>query len=420
MNVNKIYLCIDLKTFYASVECVERNLDPFQTHLVVADPSRGKGALCLAVSPRMKQLGVRNRCRLFEIPKDIQYEIALPRMNLYMEYSAHIYSIYLQYVSHDDIHVYSIDECFIDVTPYLHLYQLTAEQLAKKIINDVYQQTGITATVGIGTNLYLAKIALDITAKHVKDNIGYLDEELYQRTLWYHTPLTDFWQIGKGIQKRLSHHGIYDMYDIAHCDENILYQEFGVNAEYLIDHAWGFEPTTIADIKKYEPQSHSVSNSQILFEDYCYKDALLVLKEMVELNVLTLIERHLVCDCIALYVGYSKDVRKATGGQRKLTTRTNSLKILMNEFIDLFQQKTSHDDPIRQISLSFGNVVDEKYESYDLFTDYESLAKEKRLQQAFIEIQHKYGKNAVLKGMNYFDKATTRKRNLLVGGHNAQ
>ena len=268
MEMNRTYLCIDLKSFYASVECVERGLDPFKYNLVVADPSRGNGAICLAVSPALKNKGVKNRCRIFEIPKNIHYITALPRMKLYIKYSADIYEIYLKYVSKDDIHIYSVDECFLDITKYLNMYHMTSFELARMIIKDVYNTTGITATAGIGTNLYLTKVALDITAKHVKDNIGYLDEDKYKEELWHHTPLTDFWQIGRGINKRLSKLGINDMYDIAMSDEFVLYKEFGINAKYLIDHSKGIEPCTIKDIKSYKPKSNSISNTQILFEDY--------------------------------------------------------------------------------------------------------------------------------------------------------
>ena len=418
--MSSVYLCIDLKTFFASVECVERGLDPFKTNLVVADKSRGNGALCLAISPKMKAMGIKNTCRVFEIPKGVEYITAKPRMNKYIEYSANIYSIYLKYVSSDDIHVYSIDECFLDITPYINLYHKKPKEIAQMILDDIYETTGITATVGIGTNLYLTKIALDIMAKHSKDNMGVLTEELFKKYLWHHQPLTDFWHIGVGIASHLQRLGINDMYALAHYNRDVLYKEFGINAEYIIDHAWGREPTTIADIKKYKPSSNSISNSQVLFEDYEYKDALLVVKEMVELNVLKLVDNHLVTDNISLYVGYSKNVIRGTGGQRKITTRTNSLKILMREFIELFEQKTNKNYPIRQIAISFQNVLDENYETYDLFSNFEELEEEKRLQEAIIEIKKKYGKNAVLKGMNKLDKATTEKRNTLVGGHNAE
>ena len=268
--MQKIYMCIDLKTFYASVECVERGLDPFNTNLVVADQNRGKGTICLAVSPKMKMLGVKNRCRIYEIPPTIKYIIAMPRMKKYIEYSANIYEIYLKYFSKEDIHVYSIDEAFMDASKYLKLYKSTHIELAKKIIKDIFKSYGITATAGIGTNMYLAKIALDITAKHNPNNIGYLDEEKYKKELWHHKPLTDFWQIGKGIERRLNKMRIFDMYDIANADPKKIYKEFGINAEYLIDHSFGKESCTIADIKSYKPKCNSISNSQVLFEDYSF------------------------------------------------------------------------------------------------------------------------------------------------------
>lgn len=416
----KAYLCIDLKTFFASVECVERKLDPFAVNLVVADPSRGKGALCLAVSPKMKEQGVHNRCRIFEIPDNISYITAMPRMNLYMQYSADIYGIYLKYISREDIHVYSIDEAFLDVSEYLQMYSVSAKELARMILQDIYTTTGITATVGIGTNLYLAKIALDITAKHAKDNMGILDEQLYRETLWHHKPVSDFWQVGRGISKRLEKYSVADMYDIAHMDERILYREFGVNAEYLIDHAWGREPTTIKEIKAYKSKSNSLSNSQILFEDYNYEEALLVLKEMVELNVQNLVEFHRVTDHIGLYIGYSARNVKATGGSRKLSNVTNSYAYLRNAFIKLYRETVNRQELVHMLSISFGNVVDEMYETYDLFTDFNALEKEKKLQLTLLNIKHKFGKNAVIKGMNLLNKATAISRNKLVGGHNAE
>ena len=409
----KAYLCIDLKTFFASVECVERKLDPFAVNLVVADPSRGKGALCLAVSPKMKEQGVHNRCRIFEIPDNISYITAMPRMNLYMQYSADIYGIYLKYISREDIHVYSIDEAFLDVSEYLQMYSVSAKELARMILQDIYTTTGITATVGIGTNLYLAKIALDITAKHAKDNMGVLDEQLYRETLWHHKPVSDFWQVGRGISKRLEKYSVADMYDIAHMDERILYREFGV-------HAWGREPTTIKEIKAYKSKSNSLSNSQILFEDYNYEEALLVLKEMVELNVQNLVESHRVTDHIGLYIGYSARNVKATGGSRKLSNVTNSYAYLRNAFIELYRETVNRQELVHMLSISFGNVVDEMYETYDLFTDFNALEKEKKLQLTLLNIKHKFGKNAVIKGMNLLNKATAISRNKLVGGHNAE
>lgn len=316
--------------------------------------------------------------------------------------------------------MYSIDEAFLDVSEYLQMYSVSAKELARMILQDIYTTTGITATVGIGTNLYLAKIALDITAKHAKDNMGILDEQLYRETLWHHKPVSDFWQVGRGISKRLEKYSVADMYDIAHMDERILYREFGVNAEYLIDHAWGREPTTIKEIKAYKSKSNSLSNSQILFEDYNYEEALLVLKEMVELNVQNLVESHRVTDHIGLYIGYSARNVKATGGSRKLSNVTNSYAYLRNAFIELYRETVNRQELVHMLSISFGNVVDEMYETYDLFTDFNALEKEKKLQLTLLNIKHKFGKNAVIKGMNLLNKATAISRNKLVGGHNAE
>lgn len=416
---NKIYLCIDLKSFYASVECVERGLDPFKINLVVADPTRGGGAITLAATPAIKKLGVPSRGRIYDIPKNIEYITAPPRMTLYMQYAATIYSIFLKFISSEDIHVYSIDESFLDITSYMSLYNTTPKQLAKMILDKIYDQTGITATVGIGTNLFLAKVALDITAKHAKDCIGYLDEDLFKQLIWHHQPITDIWMIGPGTANRLAMLGIKDLYGVAHYNEKILYKLFGINTEYLIDHAWGREPTEISDIKAYRPSSNSISNSQILFEDYNYKDAYLIMKEMVESNVLQLTEKHLVTNHISLYVGYSKNCIKPSRGSRKITNTTNSYRILLEEFKLLYRKIINPNYPIRQIGISFGNVKDEIYEQFDLFADQEDIEKEKRVQEALVHIRNKYGKNAVLKGMNFYEKATQRKRNGLVGGHNA-
>lgn len=416
---NKIYLCIDLKSFYASVECVERGLDPFKINLVVADPTRGGGAITLAATPAIKKLGVPSRGRIYEIPKNIEYITAPPRMTLYMQYSATIYSIFLKFISSEDIHVYSIDESFLDITSYMSLYNTTPKQLAKMILDEIYDQTGITATVGIGTNLFLAKVALDITAKHAKDCMGYLDEDLFKQLIWHHQPITDIWMIGPGTANRLAILGIKDLYGVAHYNEKILYKLFGINAEYLIDHSWGREPTEISDIKAYKPSSNSISNSQILFEDYNYKDAYLIMKEMVESNVLQLTEKHLVTNHISLFIGYSKNCIKPSRGSRKITNTTNSYRILLEEFKLLYKKIINPNYPIRQIGISFSNVKDEIYEQFDLFADQEDIEKEKRVQEALVHIRNKYGKNAVLKGMNFYEKATQRKRNGLVGGHNA-
>lgn len=418
--MEKVYLCIDLKCFFASVECVARGLNPFETDLVVADPSRGNGAICLAISPSLKAKGVKNRCRIFEIPKNIDYITALPRMKLYIKYSADIYGIYLKYVSAEDIVVYSIDECFLDVTSYLKMYKLTAKELAKKIIDDVYATLNICATVGIGTNLFLAKVALDITAKHTSDHMGYLDEDEFKKQIWHHKPITDIWNIGRGIAKRLEKYNCYDLYDVAHMDEKVLYKEFGVNAEFLIDHSKGIEPTTIKDIHNYKAKSNSMSNNQILFEDYKYDDAFLVLKEMVEMNVLELVDKHLVTNCISLFVGYSKDVIKPTGVSMTLDEYTSSYAKLNEYFIRLFKNNVDKYHMIRRIGIGFNNVIDEKYATINLFTDVKKEEKERKMQEAIIEIKKKYGKNSILKAMNLQEKATARKRNKLVGGHNGE
>lgn len=413
------YLCIDLKTFYASVECVERKLDPFSTNLVVADETRGKGTICLAVSPKMKMLGVKNRCRLYEIPPNIKYIMAKPRMKKYIEYSANIYAIYLKYLAKDDIYVYSIDEAFLDVTNYLKLYKMNEIELAKTILKDIYNTYGLTATVGIGTNLYLAKVALDIMSKHTPTNIGYLDEELYKRKLWHHKPLTDFWQIGRGIEARLNKKRIYDMYDIAHTNPQILYKEFGVNAEFLIDHSWGKETCTIKDIKNYKTKNLSISNSQVLFEDYSFENARLVLKEMVELNSIKLVEKNLITDKIGLYIGYSKNIINSTGGSMKLTNYTNTYSDLMAYFLKLYDSTTNKTVPIRRIGVSFNRLVSDEAQQLSLFENQEKITKERKIELAISNIKQKLGKNAIVRGMDLENGATTILRNKLIGGHNA-
>lgn len=417
--MDRAIICIDLKTFYASVECVERNLDPFSTNLVVADPDRGRGTVCLAVSPRMKMLGVKNRCRVFEIPANIKYIMAKPRMSKYIEYAANIYAIYLKYVSKEDIHVYSIDEVFIDITEYLSIYNMNALEIARTIIKEIYDTYGITATAGIGTNLYLAKIALDIMSKHSVTNIAWLDEEKYKQELWHHKPLTDFWQIGRGISNRLNKMHIYDMYDLAHYDSKKLYKEFGINAELIIDHAWGRESCTIADIKAYEPQTHSISTNQVLFEDYTWDKARLVLKEMVELKSIELVEKGVVTDTIKLYVGYSKSVIKSTGGTMKLSLKTNTYTELVKGFLKLYDKTTNPNYPIRRIGICFEKIQSEEYVQLDLFVDREKLEKERKVEYTIGNIKRQMGNNAILKGINYEEGATTKLRNKLIGGHNA-
>ena len=418
--MDKVYICIDLKTFFASVECVERGLDPFKTKLVVADEERGNGTICLAVSPLMKQLGVKNRCRLFEIPKNMEYIIAKPRMKKYIEYAANIYAIYLKYIDKNDIHVYSIDESFIDVTKYLKLYKKDVYELAKMLVDDVYNTYGITATVGIGPNLFLAKVALDISAKHISSNIAYLDAEKYKQSLWNHTPLTDFWHIGRGTQNRLAKYNIYTMQGISECDPKILYKEFGINAEILIDHANGIEPTTISEIKKYKRKSNCLTYGQVLFEDYSYNEALLVLKEMVELACLDLVDKHLVTNNLSLVIGYSNEHEKYLGVSKKILETTNSYKIINEYFVDLFKQNVNKTKLIRRINVSLNNVVDEIYQTHTLFEDPLQQQKEKNLQEAILSIKKKYGKSSIIKGMNLEEKATTLSRNKLIGGHNEE
>lgn len=415
--MEKIYFCIDLKSFYASVECVDRNLDPFKTNLVVADPSRGNGAICLAVSPAMKKLGVKNRCRIYEIPKNIKYIVATPRMKKYMDYSSKIYEIYLKYVSKEDIHVYSIDEAFLDVTNYLNLYNITYEELCIMITKDILNSTGITASAGIGTNLYLAKVALDIMAKRSSTNIGFLDEELYKKELWYHKPLKDFWQIGSGISNRLKNLGIETMYEISVCPEHILYKEFGVNAKFMIDHSIGKESCTIKDIKSYKPKSKSLSFSQILFEDYSYEKAKLILKEMIDNGSLELINKGVCTDTIHLHIGYSKDKIKSSSGSQKLIKQTNIYSILLNDFLNLYERITDKNIPIRKIEIAFSNIETKKREQLNLFSNYDKEKEEEQLEVTINEIKNKHGKNSILRGISLEDGATAKQRNKMIGGH---
>ena len=418
MSQDRTYICIDLKSFYASVECRERGLDPLTTNLVVADPERTEKTICLAVSPAMRARGVPGRCRVFQIPPDIDYMMAPPRMQLYIDYSADIYAIYLQYISKEDIHVYSIDEAFMDVTDYLPMYRMSAKELSMKIMEDVYAATGITAACGIGTNLYLAKIALDITAKHVEDHIGILDEESYKRTLWSHKPLTDFWRIGSGIAKHLEGAGIYTMEGIAKADEDMLYRMFGIDAELLIDHAWGRETTTIADIKAYRPKENSISSSQVLGCDYDFEGGRLIAKEMADLLCLELVEKGLVTDPISLYVGYSRRLQKKSAhGTITMPVTTSSAKKIMGYTQELFEQIVDRNAPIYRVTLAFNRLVDEMYQQYDLFTDPAEIEREHKIQKTMLEIKEKFGKNAILKGMNLEKGATTKERNRQIGGH---
>ena len=413
------FFCIDMKTFYASVECAERGLDPFETDLVVADLTRGKNALCLAVSPAMKAKGVKNRCRISDIPKSISYEAAPPRMQLYIDYAADIYAIYLRYFDAADIHVYSIDESFIDATAYLDTYHMTPKQLAAFIMREIAAELHIPSTAGIGTNLYLAKIALDITAKHSSDHMGYLDEELYRSTLWDHEPITDFWQIAGCTARRLARYGITTMRGVANFPEEKLYKLFGINAELLIDHAWGRESCRISDIKNYKTKSKSVSFSQILPRDYAYNEALTVMKEMAYNGCRELLKRRVIASKVWVGVGYSRQAHESTAAGIRLAGATARSSVIAPAVLKAFGQAALRDIPIRRLALSFGGVCSEDSEGYDLFTDPESIDKEHAADRAMLDITEKYGKNALLRGVSYTEGATQRERNEMIGGHRA-
>lgn len=418
MKEDRLYMCIDLKSFYASVECVERGLDAMTTNLVVADPERTDQTICLAVSPSMKEQGIPNRCRVFQIPGNIKYIMAPPRMKLYIDYAAEIYAIYLKYIAKEDIHVYSIDEAFLDVTDYLHMYQMGAKELGQTIMDDILLSTGITATCGIGTNLYLAKIALDITAKHTEDHIGYLTEAGYRQSLWNYQPITDFWRIGPGTARRLASLGVHTMGEVAHFDEDTLYQIFGIDAELLIDHAWGREPTTIADIKKYKPQSNSLGSGQVLPRDYSFEEGVLIVKEMADLLTLELVDQGLVTNSITLHVGYSnKYQKKSAHGTTSPGVATSSSRRLIETAEGLYRHIVEPGTPIRRVTLTYNNVVEERYQQYDLLYDPAEQERERKMQNTILAIKKRFGKNAVVKGMNLQKGATTMERNRQIGGH---
>lgn len=466
MSNERTYIAIDLKSFYASVECVERQLDPLTTHLVVADAERTEKTICLAVSPSLKSYGIPGRARLFEVVQrvrkinvmrknnapggrfsgssysapeleehpdlELSYLIAPPRMNFYLEYSTMIYRIYLKYIAPEDIHVYSIDEVFMDVTGYLKAYRSTPKELASKIIRDVLDSTGITATAGIGTNLYLCKVAMDIVAKHVEPDehgvrIAQLDEIRYRKLLWNHRPLTDFWRVGHGYQKKLEAAGLFTMGDIARCslggdnelyNEELLYDMFGVNAELLIDHAWGREPVTIADIKNYRPRTNCLTSGQVLGCDYPFDKGLLVVKEMMDLLCLDLVEKNLVTRSVTLHVGYSNRLNiPSAHGTTDLQTDSNSDLILLPAVTALYKRIVNPEWPIHRINITCNHVMPEEYHQYNFFVDAEELEKNRKVQEAVISIKHKFGKDAILKGMNLEEGATTRERNHQIGGH---
>lgn len=491
----KKYLCIDLKSFFASVECVERGLNPLTTNLVVADRERTEKTICLAVTPSLKAYGIPGRARLFEVvqrvkevnqqrrlnaPKrifvdksfnaeelnsdpsfELDYIVAPPRMAYYMEYSTRIYNVYLKYIAPEDIHVYSIDEVFIDITHYLATYKLSAHDFARKLIQDVLKTTGITATAGIGTNMYLAKIAMDIEAKHIpadKDGvrIAELDEMSYREKLWSHKPITDFWRVGKGYANKLERYGMRTMGDVARCslyDEDLLYRLFGVNAELLIDHAWGWEPCTIKEIKAYKPSTNSLSSGQVLQTPYYFDKAKLVTREMAEALALDLVEKSLVTNQVVLTIGYDIDnltdeniqyngeivtdfygrkIPKHAHGTGNIDRYTASSKLIVDTTMELFDRIVDKSLLVRRINIAVcklqreKDVKDNQVEQLDLFTDYEkknkqeeNLAKEKRMQEAVLSIKKKYGKNAILKGMNLEEGATAKERNSQIGGHKA-
>ncbi len=455
--MNRQYVAIDLKSFYASVECFERGLNPLTARLVVADESRTDKTICLAVSPALKAYGIPGRARLFEVKsrlaeikqrtgEDIDFIIAPPRMAKYIDFSTTIYKTYLNYIAPEDIHVYSIDEVFIDVTAYLQTYKMTAHELTIKMIRDVLSRTGITATAGIGTNLYLAKIAMDITAKHMEADadgvrIAELNEYTYRKLLWDHKPITDFWRIGGGTARRLANNHMYTMGDIARrslTDEERLYQIFGIDAEILIDHAWGIEPTTMEDIKSYKPSTNSLSSGQVLSTPYPVDKAKIIVREMTELLVLDMVRKHVVTDNITLDINYDREnvdngkykgelqvdhygrlVPMHSHGTASLNKHTSSTALIVNALMELYDRIIDEELTVRRVTLSANNLKKEEdnYEQFDIFTDPEKEEQEKRLQNAMLAIQDKYGKNAILKGTNLLDGATTIARNGQIGGH---
>ena len=416
MEKQRVYMVIDMKSFFASVECAERGLDAMTTKLVVADDTRTEKTICLAVSPALKAMGVKNRCRLYEVPKDKDIIIARPRMRKYIEYAANIYAIYLKYMDKSDIHVYSIDECILDVTDYLKMYKIKAKPFAQKLIKEIHETVGIPATAGIGSNMYLAKIALDITAKHAKDRIGWLTEEKFIKELWNHKPITDFWGISKGISTHLAKLGIVDMEGIAKYNEDLLYDHFGVNAELLIDHAWGKETCLMSDIKNYKSKSHSFSNSQILPRDYLVSEAKEVLKEMIQEGCFRLAREHVVTQLVHLYITY-EGYQYGTKGTRRLSVTTNLYSQIWPYFDTLFDEIVDSRFRVRRIAYDFDCLVDDDNELYDMFTDFNKVEKEKRLTNSILQIKDKFGKNSIMKGTSYQPDAMQKERNMQIGGH---
>lgn len=422
---NRVYLVIDLKSFFASVECVERGLDPMTTDLVVADMERTDKTICLAVSPSLRAKGVKNRCRVFEIPKHLDYIVAVPRMQKYVEYAARIYDVYLDYISPDDMHVYSIDEVFIDVTGYLKRMGFTPREMAKFLMEEVRKRVGVRATCGIGTNMYLAKIALDITAKHSPDFIGYLDEGTYINTLWDHEPITDFWRIGSGTARRLARIGIKTMGEVARMDEDLLYKMFGKDAELLMDHAWGIEPTLISDIKNYKSKSRSLSSGQVLMRDYDTEEALIIIKEMADSMCLDLASKKMLAKSFTIAAGYSnKSGMPMVHRTIPLTVPTNIGTTVVPVVAEAFLRMVDHSIPIRRLFINANDIKpDDKGHQITMFElgedgiDNGETERNKKIQDTVNAIKNKYGKNAMLKGMDLEEVATTRERNNQIGGH---
>lgn len=425
MEDKKVYFVIDLKSFFASVECVERGLDPMTTDLIVADMERTDRTICLAVSPSLKAKGVKNRCRVFEIPKNLDYIVAVPRMQKYVEYAAEIYGVYLDYISPDDMHVYSIDEVFIDATPYLRRMGFTPREFAKFLMEEVASRIGVRATCGIGTNMYLAKIALDITAKSSGDFIGYLDRETYINTLWDHRPLTDFWRIGPGTARKLARIGIDTMGGIARADTELLYRMFGVNAELLIDHAWGIEPTRICDIKNYTSKSRSLSSGQVLMRDYSFDEALIVMKEMTDSMCLDLTNKKLLAKSFTIAVGYSNQYALPMArGMAHLRVPSNLARDAIPSVVSTFREVVDPSIPIRRMFINANDVRPDSsghqlslFELGDDGADSGESDKNRRIQETVNEIKSRFGKNAMLKGIDFEDAATARDRNNQIGGH---
>jgi DNA polymerase V len=459
----RTYAAIDLKSFFASVECILRGLDPLKAKLVVADESRTEKTICLAVTPALKAYGIPGRARLFEVNQKVreverrtgekvEFLIAKPQMAKYVEYSTKVYNVYLKYVSAEDIHAYSIDECFLDLTKYLKLYKKTAHELVKTIIQDVFTTTGITATGGIGTNLYLCKIAMDIMAKHVDADedgvrIAELDEMSYRRQLWSHRPITSFWQVGRGIAERLEKcylnggRGIHTMGDLARASvksPEALYKMFGVNAELLIDHAWGYEPCTIADIKKAKPRSQSTGEGQVLQDPYSFEKARLVVREMVDTVSMTLVSHDLVTNALVLTVGYDREnvdkgiyhgetvvafygrtIPKPAHGTANIGYYTSSQAVMAEAVMKLFDRIVNPELTVRRLNLVAADIVDASYEQYDLFPDVQKQQREKKRLKAELLIKKRFGKNAIVKGMDLQEGATTIERNGQIGGHRA-